>query len=290
MKQFAKRVSRVFSSRFPVFYYNLIQRPRLFFLFGKEKQLARGVELSKNSHPSIIFFTTQKCASRYVSEILAQLAQSAGMVHADYDAYITMIGVPKEKNPFRSDGTLDIAFKLKGYYYGPIGTYRAIPNLDKYKLLLQLRDPRDMLTSLYFSTAFSHAIISPKLIRRRTEALQTDIDDFVLHSASEYLPIYQTYCEKLLSQSNALFVKYEDMVANFDDWLNSLSQHLGLTEQSEDIEIIKSSSDFSVSVEDKYAQRRQVSPGDHLRKLKPETISQLNTIFGDVLRELKFTI
>ncbi len=202
MKRITSRIDKLFSSYFPSLYYRLIQQPKIKSRFEIEKKLATGANISNSPRPSFIFFTTQKCASRYVSEILASLASSAGIQHADYDAYVAMTRVERKENPFSKEGTLAVAFKPKGYYYGPIGTYRDIPNLKEYRVLLHLRDPRDVLTSLYYSTAYSHAVISPKLVRRRKEARQMDVDAFVLLETQEYLPIYQEYCERLLATEN----------------------------------------------------------------------------------------
>ena len=68
---FLSRIDRAFKKHFPAIYYNLVERPKLRTRFKIERQLVQGVNLSKSSHKSIIFFTTQKCASRYVSGLLA---------------------------------------------------------------------------------------------------------------------------------------------------------------------------------------------------------------------------
>jgi len=291
MKRFSANLDRGFRNRFPWVYYYLIQRPRIGFQFKTERALLKGgARLSKSAHPSILFFTTQKCASRYVSSVIGKLCASAEMVHVDYDAFVAMVRLPKQKNPFSFDGSISTAFHREGYYYGPIGTYRDIPNSDAYKTLLQLRDPRDVLTSLYFSTAYSHALISPKLIRRRKEAQTLGIDEYVITSAEEYLTIYNGYCDHLLGQKNLLFLKYEEMVTDFDAWLQKLRQHLALSDQEEAIEAIRTDADFSMEQEDPYSQRRQIRPGDHRRKLKPETIKKLNKRFKPVLEKLNYPI
>ena len=212
------------------------------------------------------------------------------MVHADYDAYVSMIKVPKLKNPFSPEGTLSSAFNSHGYYYGPIGTYRGIPNLENYKIVLQLRDPRDVLTSLFFSTAYSHAIINPKLLRRREQALKMSVDEFVLAEIEEYLLIYQQYCEQLVHRSDVLFLKYEGMVTDFERWLSQLSQWVGLDGEFKALNSIRKQADFNVSNEDIYAQRRQVTPGDYLRKLRPKTIQKLNSAFKPILKDLGYDI
>lgn len=286
MKRLARRLDQAFSRRFPTAYYRLVQKPRIAFRFGPEKKLARGVQLSTSQKPSVLFFTTQKCASRYVDSILAELATGVGLIHADYDAYVAMARVPRERNPF--SGAISRSFRPAGYYYGPIGTYRQIPNMDAYQVLMQLRDPRDLLTSLYYSTAFSHALISEKVIRRRKAALALTVDEFVLNGAKEYASIFEDYCAKLLPQENVLFVKYELMVSDFPAWLKLISSHLGLDGKPEILKQIEAAAEFSVETEDKYAQRRQVTPGDHLRKLKPETIAQLTEVFKPILNSLAY--
>ncbi|MEX2161346.1 MAG: sulfotransferase domain-containing protein [Anaerolineales bacterium] len=286
MKRLGSRLERWASGRFPDAYYRLVQRPRLRLRFAAEKELANGVRLSHSERRSILFFTTQKCASRYVSGVINALAGPAGMMHADYDAYVSMVRVPPGQNPF--GGALHTSFVPRGYYYGPIGTFRSIPGMDEYSVILQLRDPRDMLTSLYFSTAYSHAVISPKMIRRRKESLAMTIDEFVTYEVGEYLPIYEEYCRQLAKNPHILFLKYEDMVSDFETWLDRLGRHIGLNDQVSALAGIRKEASFSVQSEDIYAQRRQVTPGDHKRKLQPDTINHLNQAFETVLRQLQY--
>jgi hypothetical protein len=288
VKRLGSRLERWVSSRFPNAYYQLVQRPRTYFRFATERKLVLGASLSQSQQRSIIFFTTQKCASRYVSRVIAALASSAGLVHADYDAYVSMVRPPKESNPFQAKGALHTAFSPQGYYYGPLGTFRNIPDLGKYAIFLQLRDPRDVLTSLYFSTRYSHALISPKVIRRRKQSLSISIDEFVLKGVDEYVPIYEQYCQQLISRRDVLFLKYEDMVADFPGWVARLSLHLGLSEQTAALDRILQQADFSVRSEDEHSQRRQVTPGDHQRKLQPETVEGLTTSFKSVLNVLGY--
>jgi hypothetical protein len=53
---------------------------------------------------------------------------------------------------------------------------------------------------------------------------------------------------------------------------------------------IVNEADFQVSREDQFAQRRQVTPGDHLRKLESGTVQTLNRLFGPLLKELGYEI
>jgi hypothetical protein len=71
-------------------------------------------------------------------------------------------------------------------------------------------------------------------------------------------------------------LKYEDMVGDFSAWLDRLIGFLELDLGREFIEGLKAGAEFKVSKEDVYKHKRQVTPGDHRRKLKPATIEILN--------------
>ncbi len=283
------RFDRYLQQSFPQFYYSAIQKPRTFFRFKNERKLARGISLSNNPHESILFFTTQKCASRYVGEIIEQMALAEGMLPIDYDAYVTMSKVPRNLRPFSEEGTLGRAFPHHGYYFGPIGSYRDIPRIEDFRVFLQLRDPRDVLTSLYFSTAYSHALINQKMVDRRKKAKSMSVDEYVLANSAQYERIYKQYCEVLQKNSKIFFLKYELMVSEFDDWIMKLSEHIGLDQHSALIAVIKNKASFKVESEDIYSQRRQVTPGDFRRKLKPSTIEALNKQFSTVLDQFQYS-
>ncbi len=80
------------------------------------------------------------------------------------------------------------------------------------------------------------------------------------------------------------------MVTQFDAWLKQVSAHLGLEDQTKSLRLIREQANFSVKAEDKFAQRRQVMPGDYKRKLRNETIDQLNRIFASILERLDYKI
>ena len=145
-----------------------------------------------------------------------------------------------------------------------------------------------MLTSLYYSTAYSHELINEKMVQRRLASLQQTVDEYVLSAAPDYVSIYERYIAKLLLRENVLFLKYEEMVGDFPAWLDRLTQHCELSDQVNAIAQIKEGANFKVEKEDVYSQRRQVTPGDHHRKLKLKTVEQLNAMFSGVLEQLNY--
>lgn len=264
--------------------------------YSKEISLLSGKHKSENLHPSILFFTLHKCASVYVKDLLFELAEDVGMTPINFGGYLWK----SAKSPKELEEQLKKAFKPVGYFYGPfretsllpqmqdLGGYRLINNLDSYKILLMLRDPRDVLTSKYFSMAYSHHIPElqkEKMLAKREDALKTTIDEFVTSRSqmNEFLKKYSEYSKELMDRPNVLFVKYEDMVNDFETWLNSVIKFLELDVSKEKVNKIVSKADFTVDKEDIHSHKRQVTPGDHQRKLKPETIEVLNSEFGEIL-------
>ena len=105
----------------------------------------------------------------------------------------------------------------------------------------------------------------------------------VLDQAPEIIERYTRYHENLMHRPNVLFLPYEKMVSEFDDWLDRLAEFLGAGEERDVLAGIREGADFSVKKEDKYSHRRSVKPGNHLAKLKPETVAELNERLADVL-------
>jgi hypothetical protein len=100
--------------------------------------------------------------------------------------------------------------------------------------------------------------------------------------------VYADYCHEVLGRANVLVVKYEHMVRDFPAWLDQILQFWGLPKRTRTVAWLLRKADFTVSREDPNSHKRQVQPGDHRRKLKPETIRLLDEIFADVLDALDY--
>lgn len=264
--------------------------------FADEISLAKGRDPSQSKEQSILFFTAHKCASVYVGEIVRSLTASAGMTPINVESYYSE-ALSKtssslsttEKQQFKS------LFQPMGYCYGPIReTEWPLPDLSQYRTLLMLRDPRDVLTSLYFSVAYSHTVvdnqIGEKLLKNREAAQVKSIDSWVIEHASTFLNRYEFYCEHLLPSPDVCFLKYEQMVTDFSGWFEALNQFLALADVSKPLQAkILQEANFDVE-ENVNAHKRQVQPGDHKRKLQPDTIVQLDSMFESVLVALNYEI
>ncbi len=283
------RLQRFAREKYPLLWLNLAVKPRRLFSFRNEKKAMKGADISKSEHRSIVFFSVNKSATQYVNGILKTLAENEKMMHLNYNSYFSLSN--NAKYQLYSDPVfMEKAFKDKGYLYGPSGGWINIPDIGKYLVLLLLRDPRDVLTSSYFSVAYSHELINRTIVNSRQQARQMTIDEFALQRMEPVKKTYDTYCRELLSERkpNVLLMKYEDMVSNFSDWLDRIAAHLELNGNPALIQMIKDQADFTVAEQNVYSHRRQVTPGDHKRKLKAETINILNDTLHPILEKLGY--
>ncbi len=276
-----------FSTNYPTLAYYTVYLPVNYVRFSNERKLENGKAVSSSESSSIILFTIQKCASTLVTKILKELSTSKGMVHIDFDSYYTTVS-PKKYELFNDETFQKNALKPKGYYYGAWRHYRTVPNIENYRVLLILRDPRDVLTSMYFSNAYSHSPVSKKLVEKRTSVREMDIEEFVLQKAPLIKDRYADYIQHLLNKPSVLFLRYEDMVGDFPTWINELAAHTYMDEKEDIIQHFIESLSFKVEKEDKHSHIRNIQPGDYLRKLSKSTIEELNAIFGTILTDLGY--
>lgn len=265
--------------------FNIIFTPILkYFYFSNERKMFKGIDFSKSHHKSILFFTSQKCASTFLSNILESLCESEGMVSIRFSNYFKDV----DRSSWFSDRLfLNRAFINKGYYYGAFRAFHKIPNIDNYKVILILRDPRDVLTSSYFSTAFNHPITRKDNLINRDKALSQTIDEYVLDNYKQFKNVYEDYINYIMNKPNVLFLKYEDMITDFEPWLKKLVKHVELENHELIINKIITNTSFEVS-ENPNNFIRNVKSGDHLVKLKSDTIDLLNQEFKHILNSLKY--
>ncbi len=187
------------------------------------------------------------------------------------------------------------SIKTDGVYYGIArhpGTH-DLNILPKLRIIAQIRDPRDCLVSAYFSLSGSHALPAApekraRFVERRAQTQALGLDNYVLQEADDYLMRMDKIRKIVETHPDGLLLKYETMVCNTDLWLTRISEFLEQPLSEALLHQVQDKADFSVAVEDAARHKRQVTPGDHKRKLKPETIVRLNDILGPVLREFDY--
>jgi hypothetical protein len=246
----------------------------------------------------VLIYTTHKAASMFLHQLTTEVTDKLGMNYFSIndERYNDTIKHETWKK-FIEDETKEGCF-------GPIRAGTAEPSipedLESYSIVLHLRDPRDVLTSLFFSYTYSHfrnpLRFNPSDEQRKQWELE-GIDQFVIAQAHDVKNRYQKYCSKLFGKKNVVFLRYEEMVYDYSKWIEKfLSVFSCFISIPSIIPAIhkelfnKYNGEFSVPRENIYSHKRQVTPGDHKRKLSTQTIKELNDQFSDILELLQYDL
>jgi len=260
-------------------------------LYPVERQLVRGRHTPKSDHPSIIHFSVNKAATQYIRNLLIACTVENGLTPVQFSQYSWMTNMNfLDRMTDEEFQDYKHVFRPRGYCYTSFARFvRNIPNSEQYRKILVTRDPRDIVTSHYFSLAFSHPLpADPKrakeFLQQREEVRKKSIDEFVIYFSDRVIEAFNSYMDHLIGQENLHVTRYEDMVADFSSWLDALLAFCDLKISDKTRAQLIASSAGSVPAGQRPDQkRRQVVPGDHLRKLKPETIAALNERFAPIL-------
>lgn len=261
--------------------------------YSVEAQLIKGIHKNSNTNQSILHFSFNKSATQYVKSILVKCATEVGITHVGINEYAF-----NNKFPFLDHLTANEMkqyqhiFKRQGFVYSVFGgMVEGIPELEEYKIVLGVRDPRDMLVSSYFSQAFSHPVPDKNgskhdtFMYRRQKALESGIDKYVLDESIRINCIFEKYFNLLLKPYQHVHVtRYEDMISNFESWLGDLLTYCDL-KPSECLKnkIMENNRMLKPHKEDSNKHIRKGMAGDYMEKLQPETIKQLNEILSSSL-------
>ena len=252
--------------------------------FPQESRWHRfGIERPGVDEPSVILFTLHKVASTFTNQLLGEInANCLNLKRMDWDKYVYNM-VPSGTSEWIAARTDDL-FAPSGYCYGVFRAPLPITSLGDYRVLLIVRDPRDILTSYYFSEAHSHAEPLDKarlqdFRARRAQVQEMTIDEYVLDKASDLERLLDNYME-MSSATGAQPLTYELMMSDWESFMDRVSDVLRV---ELDTQLRTKLRDLGqIGVEhggDENQHRRKGTPGDHRHKLQPETIARLTEQF-----------
>lgn len=275
------------------FFRRAIYNHRISKRFKNEIEVLNHQGNTSSNQSSILHFSLNKAATQYVKKVLSRIANENGLLPIYLHDYAFHSDLPYlDSLSFEEIKKYNHVFKEKGYLYSVFGgMIENIENFSQYKVILTIRDPRDILVSLYFSTSYSHSTPSEygnkqdDFLNKRDIAQKQNIDDFVMYEADSLLEVFEKYQEFLVDKYKIGIVKYEDMVSNYEEWLMDLSFKAGLN-LSETLknELILENSKRKKSTENIFQHNRKGVAGDYKEKLLPESIEKLNFKFSKVLR------
>jgi hypothetical protein len=237
-----------------------------------------------------MFFTVHKSASTFFNRYLKELSSETTHTYVDVNGYFGTMGA-KGLEVQQEAGFINKVFRKTGFIYGPLRNYIPVTDMEQYPVVLVLRDPRDVLTSQYFSIKNSHPLVTPELIKRRKLALQSTIDEHVLSNQSDrFVKTYTEYIDNLIDKPNVLFIKYEEVISDFKNCLTKINTHCALELRNDQITLLDRSNVFQKKKEDQHTHIRKIESGDYKEKLKPETIKILNKKFEVILKKLDYKL
>ena len=253
---------------------------------------------NENLHVSILHFSVNKSATQYVKSLLGRVGTENGLTPAHLLGYAFDSDLPFFDHLSAEEfQKYKYVFHPRGYVYSNFGgAIEGFPGMEQYRSVLMVRDPRDVLTSLYYSTAYSHSLPDPggnkqgDFISKREHTRRISVDEFVLENAEAERRIYQRYTDLMMrKQPEPYLTRYEEMTHDFDTWFTRLLDYCQL-HVSEDLKkaLYEEAVNIRPTVEDIHAHVRQGKPGDHKTKLRHETIEKLDTIFSQVLKDFDY--
>lgn len=241
---------------------------------------------------SLIALSLHKAGSSIFDSILQDVAQARGY-QLDLIARRVSDSPLAEREIFIN---AQEGMQETGVYYGVArGAYvRAMPRIRDLRAIVMVRDPRDCITSAFFSFSQSHKpprnpVKLAEFNRRRETIRQTTIDSYALRHTPQYRDRLEVLDRIIAAHDDILVLKYEEMVGDTEAWLARISEFLDQPVTEALRARLGRKLDFNVTAEDTGSHKRQVQPGDHRRKLKPETIAAMNAELAACLERFGYT-
>lgn len=238
---------------------------------------------------SCFVFAPPKSGSVMLNALVTDLCRKSGRyAPVDIPSWLFSRGIPADDVAI--DGLSDL-FHAGGHAF--VG-YRSTPSwlpanlMQRSRRILLIRDPRDMLVSLFFSLSQSHPIpdegtLSQRLERQRRETLEMGIERYVIGPASDWLlGALRSFADRVQGDG-CLLIRYEDAIFSKRAMAWSISEHLSLGLDPEATDAAADRQDVFPSKEDPSQHVRRVTPGDHREKLSPAAIAQLDDKFAGVM-------
>jgi len=267
---------------------------------GIEMELIKGKFQNQNTHPSIIHFSVNKAATQFIRSLLMRCAGENGMTMIGLAEYAFHTKFPYLDRLSASEmEKYQYLFKPTGYIYSVFGgMVEGILELEKYKVILVLRDPRDVLVSEYYSYGFSHSEPSHfgnkynDFMKLRRKARSISIDEYVESESDRLYANYQRYCMLLLDRYPHVFVtKYEDMTLDFPAWLKEILDYTELNISNTLFTSLVDEAGRSKPKQENIHQHiRKGTPGDFKEKLEAKTIENLNSKFLQLLSRFGYVL
>lgn len=243
--------------------------------------------------PPAFIFGVRKSGSSIMNSMLHAVAKFNGVNYVDVAGHLFEHG--QVVRVWQNDPNLGTLLRPGNVYGGfrdaPVGL-KDHPLVVANKSVLMVRDPRDALTSEYFSNAYSHSMPKGGDMRQqmqslRDTALQSSIRDYVMKLAPNLRKTLQLYFD-FLSLPGIRVYRYEQAIMDKRWFLKDVAQHFGWKLDDQQLGLIMGWADVIPKSEVPTEFVRRVVPGDHKEKLDPSTIQWLDETFSEELKRFGY--
>ena len=220
---------------------------------------------------SVFIFALHKSGSVLLDNIIQDLCKSAHVPTVSIDVFCFNKGLPIERV---TPGSVAALLNSSGYCFsGFRGVHPCLAQVDlaQRRKVVLVRDPRDILTSFYFSMAKSHAIpkdgeMRDRMMAIREQANLTPIDAYVLSPQVDFIAKNFRRFIDLEGETTKVY-RYEDVIFDKANWVKSIAQWLSLDVGGAEAERIARKYDIRPDDENPERHVRQVTPGNYKKHL-----------------------
>ena len=206
----------------------------------------------------ILVFTVHKAASLGIYEVMRVIARKEGWPLHSANLRRPTLAEPSEP------GDAKFSKQLVGKT-GLVGPVRMPVKLDNDEferdhIILHLRDPRDVLVSMFYSWSYSHPGVNNAY---REELREKGVNVFAQNNSALLKTKYELYLSDYLSRPNTTLLHYEDFVLDRSNWLEKFLLAAGIIDNlSRYGRLAKKNTAKKVRQEDVNAHIRKATPGD----------------------------
>ena len=161
---------------------------------------------------------------------------------------------------------------------------------------LLLRDPRDIVVSLYFSV-LNHPIplhdgpVKDDILGARRNAEQMGVSDFVLAGVAEdILWNMRRFIHQADEIPNFKITRYEDIIFKKREWINEIGEQLQVNLLPSFISELLEQFDVFPVEENPEGLIRKVTPGDYRDRLNSRALEYLEKGFQDIFHRLDYPL
>lgn len=235
--------------------------------------------------PSTYFFSLERAGSSVFWFIVTELLRAAHRSYCEPLADLFLQGIARSEV---DDDALRDLLARPGYAFGMFRSFDiAFQELDltQSKKFLLVRDPRDILVSLYFSMAGSHPVygegsVKDELMKMRActggpmvDFVRSEVADSVKRRYEQY----RLLCEQ---DSNVIVFRYEDIIFDKLGWVNEIAGHMAISLPGKVLRKIARRNDLLPLKEYPSRNVRQVAPGNWKVHLNEEGATHVEQQFA----------